>query len=279
MARLQTVNSLNNRLTIRLEVVPGKTVIERVEFAAQCGFDGIAFPGRLMERFGDETLSSLSNLALPIKTVSLGFEGSLCSPSDSSRRGCRDSIVALFDFCNAVGASSLNMPPVLNQDNVDRFPLDAIDQQDRLLIEQLPELGGEAEKRNVKLLIEPVNRFETDYLRTVSHATRICSAVNHPAIGLTPDFFHMQLEELDTAAALRAAAKWIRHVHTAENTRVEPGPGQLDLRPGFRALQEAGYAGLVEVECRSLSGPAADVLPRSAAYLKSEWAAASDSLG
>ena len=267
-------SSLANRLTIRLEVVPGNTVVQRVDFAARCGFDGIAFPGRLKDRFGQATLESLSDLALPVKTVSLGFHGSLCSSSEHVRQRCRDSLLSLFDFCAALGAGSVNMPPILNADNLQRFPADAIDQQDKLLIDQLPALGDEAARRGIELLIEPVNRFETDYLKTLRHAVRICESVDHRAIGLTPDFFHMQMEELDTAASLREAAKWIRHLHVAENTRVEPGPGQLDLRPGFRVLREAGYQGLVEVECRSLSGPAEVVLPKSAAYLRNEWAEA-----
>lgn len=268
--------TLADRLTLRLEVIPGNRVEERVALAARSGFDGIAFPGRLRKRFGEETLASLGDLALPIKTVSLGFEGSLCSPEEAERQRCRDSLRELFDFTAALGAGSVNLPPVLIQDNPTRFPAgpEAESEQDRLLIDQLGDLGDAAQQRGLELLIEPVNRFETDYLVTVEHAARICEAVGHPAIGLTPDFFHMQLEELDTAAALRRSARWIRHVHVAENTRVEPGPGQLDFGPGFRALREAGYDGLIEVECRRLSGPAESVLPRSSEYLRRLWAEA-----
>ena len=168
-------------------------MVQRVDLAARCGFDGIAFPGRLKDRFGQETLESLSDLALPVKTVSLGFHGSLCSPSKPVRQRCRDSLLSLFDFCAALGAGSVNMPPVLNADNLERFPADAIDQQDRLLTEQLPALGDEAARRGIELLIEPVNRFETDYVKTLWHAARICESVNHPAIGLTPDFFHISI--------------------------------------------------------------------------------------
>lgn len=264
--------ALENRLTLRLEVIPGPSVVDRVALAARCGFDGIAFPGRLRERFGEEVLRDLDRLALPVRSVSLGFEGSLCSPDPDSRRRCRESLVDLFDFTAAIGARSVNLPPVLTLDNPVRFPAGSDDEQDRLLIDQLPALGDEAAERGIELLIEPVNRFETEYLVTVGQAARICDAVDHPAIGLTPDFFHMQMEELDTAAALKGAAKWIRHVHVAENTRVEPGPGQLDFGPGFRALRESGYEGLVEVECRTLTGPAEEVLPKSADYLRRIWA-------
>lgn len=265
------LNTLDSRLTVRLEVVPGDTVVERVELAAQCGFDGIAFPGLLSQRFAEETLANLRQLALPIKTVSLGFEGSLCSPDEKQRQRCRDSMRKLFDFTQALGAISVNVPPILNQFHRDRYPVDAIEQQDQLLVRQLPELGDEAARRGLELLIEPVNRYETDYLKTIGHAARLCDAVNHPSVGMTVDFFHMQMEESNNAAALTKAARWIRHVHVAENTRCEPGSGQLDFQPGFCALQEFGYRGLVELECRSLSGPAQACLTKSASWLRSQW--------
>jgi len=265
---------LDGRLTIRLEVLPGVSVRDRIELAARCGFNGIAFPGRFRDRFEKETLEVLAELPIPIKTVSLGFESSLCSPIVSQRQRCRDSLLELFDFTASLGAQSVNMPPVLIDDNPERFPADAIDDQNELLIEQLPLLGDAAAERNINLLIEPVNRSETDYLRTVVHAAQICEAVNHSAIGLTPDFYHMQFEESDVSDSLRQAGKWIFHLHTAENTRVEPGPGELNFRPGFHVLKKIGYQGLVEVECRRLSGPAEETLPKSAAYLRQEWAEA-----
>ncbi len=266
------VDSLDGRLTIRLEVLPGDTVKDRVELAARCGFDGIAFPGRFRKEFGNEALASAGRLALPIETVSLGFEGSLCSPDPQLRALCFRSLIELFDFTAALGAKSVNMPPILKQDGVARFPADAIKEQDQLLIDQLPALGDEAEKRGLQLLIEPVNQSESDYLNTVIHAAEICGKVNHPAIGLTPDFFHMQKEEADIPASLIRAGAAIRHIHTAEHNRVEPGPGTLNFRPGFKALKATHYTGLVEVECRSLSGEAAEVLPGSSAYLREEWA-------
>ncbi len=263
---------LENRVTIRLEVLPGNTVPEKVALAAECGFDGIAFPGRFRDRFGDETISVVNDLPIPVQTVSLGFEGSLCSPDSMLRQRCRESLEELFDFAQAIGARSINMPPVLIEDNPERYPTDAIQQQDDLLISQLPELGDRAGERGLDLLIEPVNRKETDYLHSVVHAAKVCEQVNHPRIGLTPDFFHMQFEEDDMAEALREAMPWVRHIHTAEHNRVEPGPGELDFRPGFAVLKQAGYAGLIEVECRNLSGPAEKVLPLSAKYLRREWA-------
>jgi sugar phosphate isomerase/epimerase len=81
----------------------------------------------------------------------------------------------------------------------------------------------------------------------------------------------MQIEELDIGESIAQSGRWIRHVHVAENTRVEPGPGSMDFIPGFKALKELGYGGIIELECRTLSGPAEEVLPRSAGYIRRLW--------
>lgn len=176
----------------------------------------------------------------------------------------------LFDIGAELGVGLLNVPPVLIQDNPVR--LDDKAKQDALLVEQLPSICDEARERDLLFLLEPVNKYESDYLHNVPHAAWLCEKIDHPNLGLTADFFHMQLEELNIPASIHQAGKWIKHVHVAENTRVEPGPGSLDFVPGFAALKALGYDGIIEVECRYLSGPGEEVLPRSVDYLRAEWA-------
>jgi sugar phosphate isomerase/epimerase len=192
-------------------------------------------------------------------------------------------LLNLFDLCAELGVRIFNMPPCLIQDNPGRITApgesnSVRERLDMLLLEQLPAIGDEAHKRGVDLLIEPVNQYESDYLNSIEHAGRLCRKMNHPAIGLTADFFHMQIEELHMDEAIhRASAPStsgyvpLRHVHVAENTRVEPGPGSLDFRPGFGALKDIGYPGWIELECRRLSGPATEVLPKSVDYLRNAW--------
>ena len=168
------------------------------------------------------------------------------------------------------------MPPCLNQDNPERITdpgrFGSLEERlDALLLEQLPALADAARDRGVILLIEPVNREETEYLTSVDHAARLVAKANHPALGCTADFFHMQIEGHGMAEEIERSAAFIRHVHVASITRVEPGPGPLDFNPGFRALKAAGYAGWLEVECRKLSGPPDEVLPKSADYLRQTW--------
>jgi sugar phosphate isomerase/epimerase len=242
---------------------------EKVANAQRFGFAGIALPGRFLKTWLAEARSLKAESPLPFVSLSLGFEGSLLSPHPAVRQQCRDSIMRLLDICEELGAHLFNIPPVLIQDNPERLKDRA--QQDALLLEQLPALGDAAKARNVTLLLEPVNRYESDYLHSVEHAAQLCAQANHPAIAFTADFFHMQLEELKMDVALTKAGLRTKHIHVAENTRVEPGPGSLDFAPGFRALKQLGYEGFIEIECRNLSGPGEIVLPRSVAYLRRVW--------
>jgi sugar phosphate isomerase/epimerase len=264
------------RIACRLEVLPGERILDKLTNAANFGFDAVSLPGRFLNDYLDELRRCLADSPLPFVSMSLGFSGSLLSPYEKIREQCRDSFLKLFDICAELGVAYVNVPPVLIEDNPDRItdpgPYATVEQaQDALLIEQLPDLGDQAKKRGLMFLLEPVNHYESEYLNTVPHAAKLCETLNHDHIGLTCDFFHMQLEELSIPQSLYRAGKWIKHVHVAENTRVEPGPGSLNFKPGFQTLKGLKYGGFIELECRKLSGPAEKVLPKSVEYLRRLW--------
>lgn len=265
------------RLSCRLEVLPGKSVVERAANAQRYGFDGLGLPGRYLEHYLEELEAALPDLPIPPMSLSLGFQGSLLHPEERERRRCRDSLRSLMDVCARLGVSLLNVPPVLIQDHPIRiaeaggFPsVEA--RQDALLLEQLSELGDEAKARGMLFLLEPVNRFESDYLNSVEHGARLCEwAGREEAVGLTVDTYHMQIEEKSSERAILNAGRHVSHVHVAENTRTEPGSSLLDFAAVFRGLKGICYEGWIEVECRKLSGPGEEVLPRSVQYLREVW--------
>lgn len=258
---------------IRLEVLPGETLEEKFSLAQASGFDTVELPGRFLDSYRDDLVANHARLPLPVSSISLGFRGSLVSGDPALRQQCADDVVELFALCRIVGASGLVMPPLLKQDEGGlpdpSSPMGhRIMAADDLLLEQLPAIAGAAADHGVCLFLEPVNRFETDYITQVGHAADICRRVNHPHLGITADAYHMQMEELRPEQSVRGAGQWVKHIHIAENTRVEPGPGSINLSPMFRVLHEIGYQGAIVVECRTLSGPAAEVLPKCTAHIR-----------
>ena len=269
------------QLAIRLEVLDGKDLVDKFRKAKHYGFDAVELPGRQFSQFQQELLTVKTSLALPISSISLGFRGSLLAPDADVRKQCRQDIGELLGLCSELGAAGLVMPPALYQDNgpwahnTDSDP-DSRAYYDKLLTEELAKVAVYAEKTQSLLFLEPVNQSETGYMNSIAHAAALCERIGHANIGIAADYFHMHLEEPDPLESLREANKWIRHVHIADNTRMEPGCGNLDFEGFFRTLYEIGYQGYIVVECRSLSGQANEVLGSCVSYLRATIAAVCD---
>ncbi len=115
-------------------------------------------------------------------------------------------------------------------------------------VEGLRAAAGHAEGAGVTLAIEPLNRFETHVLNTVGDAVRLAREVASPNLKVQIDTFHGNIEEKDTAAAIRAAGAMVGHFHASENDRGLPGTGQVRWAEAFAALRDIGYGGWVTIE-------------------------------
>ena len=122
------------------------------------------------------------------------------------------------------------------------------EQQWQWAIDSLRKAGDYAGERNVKLALEPLNRFETDFINTAEQGLELVGRIGNPNVGLLLDTFHMNVEEKDSGAAIRKAGARIFHFHACENDRGTPGTGQVRWDVIKGALFEAGYAGPVVIE-------------------------------
>jgi len=109
-------------------------------------------------------------------------------------------------------------------------------------------LGDYAARQDIVLGIEPLNRFETSFLNTTEQALALVGHVDHPAVGLCLDLFHLGIEEKSPAEAIRAAGRHLHHVQVAENDRGTPGTGHLPWHEIATALYDVGYDGCVVIE-------------------------------
>jgi sugar phosphate isomerase/epimerase len=96
--------------------------------------------------------------------------------------------------------------------------------------------------------MEPLNRYETTLVNTVADGVRLLSSLSTRNVRLLADLFHMNIEEVDSAAALRAGGKAIGHVHFVDSNRRPAGMGHLDYGPIASALHEIGYNGFASAE-------------------------------
>jgi D-psicose/D-tagatose/L-ribulose 3-epimerase len=130
------------------------------------------------------------------------------------------------------------------------WPLDADDRRRTIarLVEALRSVADDAERHDVRLALEPLNRFETSLINTVEQAMEVVTSVGSPALGVCLDTFHVNIEEKDPAAAVRAAAGHIAHVQACGTDRGTPGADQFGWDRFARALMDAAYTGSVAIE-------------------------------
>jgi D-psicose/D-tagatose/L-ribulose 3-epimerase len=112
----------------------------------------------------------------------------------------------------------------------------------------LRSLGSYAADHGVVLGVETLNRFETSFLNTTAQALELIRRVDHSAVGVTLDLFHLGIEEKHVGDALRSAGRHLVHVQVAENDRGTPGTGHLPWNDVAAALREIGYTGSVVIE-------------------------------
>ncbi|HET6547689.1 MAG TPA: sugar phosphate isomerase/epimerase [Solirubrobacter sp.] len=114
-------------------------------------------------------------------------------------------------------------------------------------VETITECQAHAESVGVRIGLEPLNRFETYFLNRGEQALALADAVGGNC-GVALDAFHMNVEETDLLAAIRAAGDRLVDFHVADNNRMPPGFGALDWDAIVRELQAIGYDGHLTVE-------------------------------
>jgi len=98
------------------------------------------------------------------------------------------------------------------------------------------------------LLLEPLNRYETNLLNNVADSLDLLRKLRAQNVKLLCDLFHMNLEEANIADALRLTGPKLGHLHFADSNRRAIGFGHTDLAPVAQALRDIGYAGCVSGE-------------------------------
>jgi D-psicose/D-tagatose/L-ribulose 3-epimerase len=105
-----------------------------------------------------------------------------------------------------------------------------------------------ASEHGVSLAIEPLNRYETDLINTVSQGVELCEQVGRDNVGLLLDTFHMNIEEKRIADAIRLGGEWLLELHACENDRGTPGGGHVEWGEVFDAVVQVGFDGLIALE-------------------------------
>ncbi len=174
----------------------------------------------------------------------------LTSADPAVRQKAQEFVRAMIDFAGPLGA------PVIIGSLQGRWG-DGLDRDTALkhLGEALNTLGAHAARHKVPLLFEPLNRYETNMVHTIVDGVRLLETLTAKNVLLLADLFHMNIEEVDPAAALREGARYIGHVHFVDSNRRPAGMGHIDFRLIGSALREIGFNRYASAEALPYPNP------------------------
>jgi len=215
----------------------------------QLGFDAIEiFPpsANAIDVSQIQKMTADANLKVAAVGTGAGFvvyKLTLSDPDPAARLRAVNFVKEIIDIAGALGA------PAIIGSMQGRHPEGQRDASLSPLAESLETLGTHARQYKVPLLYEPLNRYETNLFNRQGEAADWLRGQRLQNIKILADLFHMNIEEVDVAGALRQVGDLLGHVHFVDSNRRACGLGHTDFTPIVRALHDIKYEGYASAEC------------------------------
>jgi sugar phosphate isomerase/epimerase len=223
---------------------------EGLKALAEAGFAGVEISLSDVEELDAQWLTDrLGTYGLKVSAFASGrmcLEKSLClcNPEPEARKKALEVLTAILKL-----AARFQAPLIIggvrgkltgDEDQKARQRATAVDTMRRCsLIAQ--DLG-------IHLLLEPINRYETNFINTAQDGLSLLEEIGQPAFKLLLDTFHMNIEESNLNATLKGAGQQLRYVHFADNNRLAPGRGHIDFPALMQTLSRINYNGFISAE-------------------------------
>ncbi|GAB4112241.1 MAG: 5-keto-L-gluconate epimerase [Candidatus Caldatribacteriota bacterium] len=223
-----------------------KTSIEKV---AELGFDGVELAVRNPKEIKIDAIERVikeDNLEVPAIGTGQAFveEGiSFSDPNEIVRRMAVERINNQIIFASHFNAQVIiglirgKINEGINRKESEEWAIDC-----------LRKCTEFAKNYKVRLTLEPVNRYESNFINTLSEGVEFIKRVGASNLGLLADTFHMNIEEVSIYDSLIQAKDYITHIHFADSNRWAPGFGHLDFSKIVQTLKKIGYQGYVSAE-------------------------------
>lgn len=213
---------------------------------AKYGYDAIEIEGE-PEKYDPKEVRKLlkENDIFCFGSVSLMFEGRDLIHADEAVRA---STVQYLKDCVTMVEEMEGREMTIVPSQVGKVhAMDTPEQEWAWAVEGLKEVYDHSEKAGVVLGLEPLNRFETNFLNRHDQGLLLAEAVG-PNCGVGLDAFHINIEEADLYQAILNTGDKLVAFHVADNNRMAPGMGDYDWTRLVTTLKAAGYDSALTVE-------------------------------
>jgi sugar phosphate isomerase/epimerase len=231
-------------LCLQWGAIPGGEIKEKLDWMEANGFAAVEIPSGSWPAQNCEAM----------KAAMVGrklFIATACGPSDFShaepekREAEVQKFLPVIEALGAMKSVGLILCPARG-----KVPMGFKELREDFVNNTGKRLAEHAAKNGTSIVLEPLRRNETPFLRQVGDGARMAADIG-PGATVMGDFWHMQLEETSFMGAFICAGKLLSHVHIAGlKERIIPGVhGDADnYVDGFKGLKLIGYRGAVSFE-------------------------------
>jgi len=260
------------KLSCQEHLIPGESLVQKWEHLQSWGYDAIELHGHgdFVFRARLDELQAARRAGVAMPTVCVIMDHFIGDFDAGKRRDAIENMKSLLSVMSEIGGEGAITPASYGMFSRRLPPYEPprTEAEDRaVLVEGLTELGEHAGREGVRVYLEPLNRYEDHMVNSLAQAVELGDEVGLESVKVMGDLFHMNLEEDDPPASIRAAGGHLRHVHLADSNRAHPGTGHVDFAGALAALRDIGFDGYMALEC-GLRGDASMVLPEVARYLR-----------
>ncbi len=225
---------------------------------ADAGYDGVdIWGGRPHAYRTDLTSAQVRELAKRVTDLGLSipsfipaqfrYPTSLCSASPKVRDDSVSYIKEGLQTAAELGAPVVSVCPghsVFGQAREDAAGR---------LAESLGEICETARSLNLRVALEPADKYETDLVNTCQQAIELIEQVGAPNLGVVLDNGHSHVVGEEAHEAIPALGEKLFHVHVDDNNGLRdqhliPGEGTFNFTPFLSALRQTSYDGFLTAE-------------------------------
>lgn len=230
-----------------------KDLTGKFTYLKDIGFECFEIDGKVLLEQTDLVMKAQKESGLIISSVCGGYEGWIGDFIEERRLNAVEQISRILEVMEAFGIRGIVLPAAWGMFTYRLPPMvspRSVEGDRKAIKSSLDVLDEVAGRKNVKIFLEPLNRYQDHMLNTLSDAAKVILDNGYKNVLITADFYHMNIDEDEISEALRTHKDLIGHVHIAENHRYQPGTGSIDFEKHFRTLFEIGYRGAIVNEGR-----------------------------
>jgi sugar phosphate isomerase/epimerase len=221
---------------------------ENIPLAADLGYNGVELALRRTDEIdGTKIANLLSKANMEVSAISTGQifaeNGLTLMDYDRSRR--QELFKIFFELIDLAADFGEKI-------NIGRVRGSLIKGEEKKCLELFDEgirkICGYATNKHVDILLEPVNRYEINFINNLKEAGELIDVLEIPNLYIMPDLFHMNIEDAVIEYELVKYREKINYIHFADSNRLAPGWGHTNFISIQKTLKNIHYIGWYSVE-------------------------------